>query len=195
MRTNMAAERMRLFVALDIPEEVRERIAVAVERVRGRCPEARWVKPQNLHLTLKFIGSFAVAEMDKLEGELSRIAERSRPFTAALAGCGGFPASGKARVVWVGMSRGEEEASLIAKRLDDDLKKLDVKAEERPFRGHLTIARLRIPRDCRAVISSLEEELQGLEKMPFEVREMTLYRSILSPSGPVYHPLQRLSLE
>lgn len=195
MRTKMPAERMRLFVAVDIPDEVRERIAAAVERSRGACPEARWVKAENLHLTLKFIGSFDVDDIDRLHDELRRVAESTQPFAVALGGCGGFPTSGKARVIWVGMTKGEEEASVIAGRLDSVLEKLGVKTEERPFRGHLALARLRTPRDCRALISYLEEELRGLEGMSFRVGEMILYRSVLSPSGPVYHPLQRLSLE
>lgn len=187
-------ERLRLFVALDLPVEVRDRIEAAVRKNAGLQPRARWVKKDNLHLTLKFIGEYPAAKMEELAGALERATKGQRSFVASLGGCGGFPSVGRSRVVWVGMEKGEKEAASLAARLDDDLAKLGVKRETRPFRGHLTLARLREPVDCTAWLASMEEDLAGLEQMAFRVEEVTLYRSILSPKGPTYVPLMRFGL-
>lgn len=187
-------ESLRLFVALDLPEEVRERIAAAAERHAQLQPQARWVKKENLHLTLKFIGEFPADRMDRLVKALEETTARQRAFTASFGGCGGFPSVGKSRVIWVGMERGEGEAASLAAELNRGLVRVGVKKEARPFRGHLTLARLRSPADCSSWVAAMEEELAGLEEMTFMVEEVTLYRSILSPAGPTYMPLRRFGL-
>jgi len=190
----VGAERWRLFVALDIPEQVRDFIRDATSELRGEIAGARWVSPRNLHLTLKFIGEFEVSGMERLEREVLAAARGSAPFTAALGGCGAFPGAGRARVIWVGMRQGEKEASTLARRLESRLEKAGVKREERPFRGHLTLARMRHPVDCAALLDALGDRLAGLEEMSFPVDEATLYRSILGPQGPDYRPLLRAAL-
>lgn len=185
---------LRLFVALDLPEEVRDMITVAVKKNAGMLPQARWVKKENLHLTLKFIGECPEERLESLEGVLERKALEHRPFTASLKGCGGFPSPGRARVIWVGMEKGEEEAASLASGLDAGLAKVGVKREDRPFRGHLTLARLKSPVDCCSWLASLEEDLAGLQEIDFPVVEMILYRSFLYPQGPTYVPLRRFEL-
>lgn len=185
----MGAERWRLFVALDIPEEVRDFIRDATAEVRENASLARWVPPENLHLTLKFIGEFDARDIKRLEREVLAVARKADPFVASLGGCGAFPGAGKARVLWVGMRRGEEEAAALARKLDAGLERVGVKREERPFRGHLTLARMRRPADCTGLLEDLKGRICGLEDMDFRVCEVTLYRSILGPQGPRYQPL------
>lgn len=187
-------ETLRLFAALDIPEEVRERIAKAVSRNAGLLPQARWVRKENLHLTLKFIGEFPLERLGGLVDIVEAKALNGEPFTVALKGCGGFPSPGKARVIWVGMGKGQKEAASLAAELDSGLAKVGVGRETRPFRGHLTLARLRNPLDCSPCLASLEEDLAGLEDMDFMISEITLYRSFLRPGGPEYVPLRRFGL-
>lgn len=190
----MSAERMRLFIALDIPEEARSLLAAIVEEHRGDLPEARWVKAENLHITLKFIGDYEEEKLDRLSNEIRKTAALGSSFRAALGGCGGFPSSRKARVLWVGMRDGQEEAAVMAGKLDSRLEKAGVERESRPFRGHLTLARLRRPLDCSSLLERMEEESKPLTDMFFEVREMTLYRSILGPGGPTYVSLEKIAL-
>ncbi|MDI6872923.1 RNA 2',3'-cyclic phosphodiesterase [Candidatus Solincola sp.] len=187
-------ERIRLFVALDLPEEVRERIVTAARKHAGLLPQARWVRKENLHLTLKFIGEYPGRKVEKLVTIVEGETAKKEPFTASLRGCGGFPSPGRARVIWVGMEKGEKEAAALAAELDAGLAKAGVKRETRPFRGHLTLARLRNPADCSSWLASLEEDLAGLEEMDFRVEDITLYRSILSAEGPTYVPLRRFEL-
>jgi 2'-5' RNA ligase len=190
----MSGERWRLFVAADIPGEIRELLAATMKRLQGESINARWVKPENLHLTLKFIGEYEEEGIERLAHEIGKAAERSRPFRAALGGCGAFPSRRKARVIWVGMSGGVEEAAAVARKLDARLEKVGVKREERQFRGHLTLARLRQPQDCTDVLAGMFGMLVGLQEMSFQVAEIALYRSILKQQGPTYVGLERVAL-
>lgn len=191
---SVSVKRLRLFVAADLPGEVRERIASAAEAART-LEGARWVKAENLHLTLKFIGDYEEDKLERLREEVAAAAALCTGFTAALGGCGAFPSHSRARVLWLGMARGEEEAAATARKLDSRLERLGVKREERPFRGHLTLARLRIPSDCSSWLEGLEERLKDLRDMDFEVGEIVLYRSILGPQGPTYVPVERAPLK
>lgn len=190
----MGAERWRLFVALDIPDEVRDLIRDSTAEIRDNLSLARWVSPENLHLTLKFIGEFDARDIRRLEREMLSVARKADPFVASLGGCGAFPGAGKARVLWVGMDKGEVEAAALARKLDAGLGRVGVKREERPFRGHLTLARMRRPVDCTALLERLEDRMRGLKDLDFRVCEFTLYRSILGPQGPRYQPLLKAVL-
>jgi len=190
----MSGERLRLFVAADIPLEIRELLDSTMKRLRGEGIDARWVKPENLHLTLKFIGEYGEEGLERLSREIHKAAERSGPFEAVLGGCGAFPSRRKARVIWVGMSDGVDDAAAIARKLDSRLEKAGVKREQRQFRGHLTLARLRRPQDCTEVLESMSGMLEGLQDLPFRVEEIRLFRSILKPQGPMYVELEKVTL-
>lgn len=191
----MSAEGMRLFVAVDIPEEVREVIASAVAGIKAVARDTRWVDPRNLHLTMKFIGEYEEGRLSGLRDEARAAARLCPSFTACLGGLGAFPSPRKARVLWVGMTRGGEEAKKVARKLDARLEKVGVKREDRPFRSHLTLARHRQPGDCSALLDDLAPGLQCVAEMPFEVTEVVLYRSILGPRGPTYIELERMDLK
>ncbi len=190
----MSDRDLRLFVASDIPSEVKAIIASAGERTRASLPVARWVKTENLHLTLKFIGAYPEEDVGVLSNELRETGGRCAPFEAALGGCGAFPSPGKARIIWVGMTRGVAGAEAVARKLDARLDKVGIAREGRPFRGHITIARLKQPGDCRTILDDLGKDLAGLLDMTFIVDEVVLYRSILGPQGPTYIALDRIAL-
>jgi 2'-5' RNA ligase len=190
----MSGSKLRLFVAANIPGEARGLLGEAIRELQGKMQDARWVRPENLHLTLKFIGYYEEEGLERLSSELRAATERCRPFQAALGGCGSFPSQRKARVVWVGMATGAPEAEAVARKLDARLEKVGVQREKRGFRGHLTLARIKQPHDCTATLEDMVLRLEGLKEMPFEVDEVVLYRSILRPQGPEYTALQRFSL-
>ncbi len=190
----MSADRLRLFVAADIPDEARAIIASAIDEFRLDVAGARWVEPRNLHITLKFIGYYEEEGIGRLSKQLHAAAERAAPFEAVLGGCGAFPSPGRVRVIWVGMADGVEGAAALARKLDARLEREGVKREERPFRGHLTLARLRQPRDCTALLEDMGARLERLREMAFGVKEMALYRSVHSPRGPIYDVLERIKL-
>jgi|SRR5215469_1089443 len=192
---------MRLFVALDIDEEIRKKIAQFVERVRGLAPHARWVTAESLHVTLKFIGEKPDAMVDDIKAELKRIS--GEPFRVSFRGCGFFPTAKSARVFWAGIDADAGLATL-AQAVDSTLVKLGVPKEAREFSPHLTLARAgggsgapawrkgdRPNRQFAALQSRLDE---APEFGTMAAGEFFLYRSQLSPKGSRYTKIARFPL-
>ncbi|MDY6794220.1 MAG: RNA 2',3'-cyclic phosphodiesterase [Actinomycetota bacterium] len=186
--------KIRLFVAVDIPGEIRDVLGDLIEDNKKTAEGARWVRPENLHLTLKFIGNQDENRLERLRSEVRTAAERSRAFTVLLGGCGAFPSPYKARVIWVGMESGIEEARNVAGKLDSRLAKAGVEHEKRQFRGHLTLARLKRPSNCSSLLEDMADGLRDLSHMPFRVDEIVLYRSTLGSEGSTYTVLERMVL-
>ena len=194
---------MRLFVALDIDENIRERIVRFLEGVRGFSPEARWVRPESLHVTLKFIGEAAADQVGRIQQRLATIAADG--FEVNFRGYGFFPGVRAARVFWVGIEAGEKLTALAA-TVDSTLAQLDIAKEEHKFNPHLTVARAAgrsgSPRrqagdgDNRS-FQQLQDKLAVLAPPEFgsmTARQFFLYESKLSPGGPHYAKLAEFDL-
>jgi RNA 2',3'-cyclic 3'-phosphodiesterase len=193
---------MRLFVALDIDDGVRSRIARFLEGVREFAPDARWARSESLHVTLKFIGEKPGDEVDKIRLALETIAAES--FEMKFRGYGFFPSARSPRVFWVGIESGATLSSLAA-LVDDGLASLNIPKEEHAFTPHLTLARggsSGSPRGQKAdhpnrKFQHLQEKLAALPAPEFgtmTVREFFLYQSQLSPSGSKYTKLAEFAL-
>jgi len=194
---------MRLFIALDIDNFIRERIARFLEGVQGFAPDARWVKPESLHVTLKFIG-----EQPEPMAEQIKLALRTISGPAAeiqFRGFGFFPTAKSARVFWIGMEAGPQLAALAA-AIDDKMATLDLPKEVRAFSPHLTLARgqggsgsphWRTGNGPNRVFHLLQEKLAALPAPEFgtmTAREFFLYQSKLSPQGAKYTKLAEFAL-
>jgi 2'-5' RNA ligase len=129
---------MRLFIALDIDDAIRTRLSRFVEGVTGFAPDARWVKPESLHVTLKFIGEQSDSAVDQIKETLSQV-ESSRS-EIHFRSYGFFPTAKSARVFWIGMEADPQLATLAA-IIDDKMASLGIPNEDRPFSPHLTLAR------------------------------------------------------
>src|SRR6266852_4177099 len=129
---------MRLFVALDLEEAIRQRMAVFLQGVQNFAPETRWVKPESLHVTLKFIGEKPEEEIPRIQHALGTI--QAIPISLAFRGYGFFPTARSARVFWLGI---ESEPGLpnLAAQVDTALSALGIPREEHAFTPHLTLAR------------------------------------------------------
>ncbi len=180
---------VRCFIGLPLPEEYQDRLKGVVSRLAGEMgPGISWTRPGNWHLTLKFLGDVPESETPGLSAALSSIEFQSFDFQAA--GCGFFPDARRPRVVWIGLARGAEESAALAASMDQSLKPLGFEPENRPFRAHLTLGRVRKPgkRDW-----SLAEEMLNTEQWPlFRAGEFVLWQSILGPNGPRYVELARV---
>jgi len=194
---------MRLFVALDIDDAIRERLARFVDGVRNFSPDARWVKPESLHVTLKFIGEQPDAAVDKIKQELAGISLATTVIH--FHGYGFFPTPKAARVFWIGMEAGPQLAAL-AGAVDNKMAYLGVPKEDRAFSPHLTLARgagrsgsprWRQGDGPNRAFQKLQEKLGALPSPEFGTmipREFVLYRSQLSPKGSTYTKLAKFAL-
>jgi 2'-5' RNA ligase len=195
---------MRLFIALDIPDAIRDRIARFVEGISGFAPDARWAKPESLHLTLKFIGEQPDSAVDQVKQALSTI-ESSAP-EIHFRGYGFFPTAKSARVFWIGMEASAQLATLAA-AIDDEMAKLGIPKEDHAFSPHLTLARSAggsgSPRRNKAdapnrTFQRLQEKLAPLSTPEFGTmtpRSFFLYQSQLSPKGSKYSKLAAFDLK
>jgi RNA 2',3'-cyclic 3'-phosphodiesterase len=195
---------MRLFIALDIDDAIRERITRFVEGVQGFAPEARWVKPESLHVTLKFIGEQPEPAVEQMKVALRSV--NSSATEIQFRGYGFFPTAKSARVFWLGMETGPQLAAL-ALAIDEKTAALGIPREDRTFSPHLTLARgsggSGSPRWHKGdgpnrTFARLQEKLGSLQSPEFGTmtpREFFLYQSQLSPKGSKYTKLERFALQ
>ena len=182
------AKPLRLFAAVEIPQRAKDQVETAIAPWRERLQKARWVRPENWHVTVKFMGRTYPRLVDRVHQACRDAASRVRPFPVELEGLGVFPRPKSARVFWVGL---EDEGGLsaLASALDRELER-DFPPEKRPFSAHLTVARLNPP----APVDPAELERSEVEPASFSVGELVLFQSHLSPKGARYEPLERFPL-
>ena len=195
---------MRLFIALDIDDDIRERIARFVDGVSPFAPDARWARPESLHVTLKFIGEQPEPAVEQIKQVLTTIAASA--VDIQFRGFGFFPAVKCARVFWVGMEAGPQ-LSTLASAIDEKMASLGIPKEERAFTPHLTLARgarrsgspgrTKEDRPNR-VFELLRKRMATLPAPEFgsmTARKFFLYQSQLSPKGSKYTKLARFDLQ
>lgn len=194
---------MRIFIALDIPDEIRQKIVLFMEGVLEFAPDARWVRPESLHVTLKFIGEKSAESVEEIKQELSTI--RAKPFDLNFHGCGFFPNPRSARVFWIGIQSGLELAAL-ARTIDETTNKLGISKEEHVFSPHLTLARggrgsgapgWRKGDRTNSTFQKLQERLNGFATAEFgtmTAREFFMYESKLMRGGSKYTKIARFEL-
>ena len=181
---------MRLFIAVEVGEEVRNRIAVELDRLRRMAPDAKWVRVDSMHLTLAFLGQVSEEKVPAIRSAIEKVARMSAPLWLQAKGIGGFGSSRRPRVLWVGLSGDVELLAQSRHRLEAELVPLGYQPERRPFSPHLTLARARNPNGDPKLLRCLE---YGRE-MDFgraKVDQMVLFRSDLSPQGARYTALHQ----
>ncbi len=177
---------IRTFIALSLPEEVKAALQSATTDLKKRGMDARWVRPQAMHLTLKFIGEMDEALVPELGAGLERVAGRHEPLALRLNGMGAFPNLRRARVIWAGLAGDLEPLAGLAAEIDDVCAGVGIDVEKRPFKPHLTVGRLKRP--------SMIDLKIDLVETAFTVEKISLFRSELTPHGALYTNLHTSSL-
>lgn len=179
----------RTFIAIELPRDLRARIAEHVERLREELPDVRasWVREENLHLTLKFLGDMPVADIPKLSLAVEAAVHAISPFEFVVGGCGAFPPHGQPKVLWIGINDASGGLGKLHKALERECERLGFAREARPFSPHLTIARLRSAKSARELARVHIE--RGFDSYPVKVTEVLVMRSELSSEGSRYSAL------
>lgn len=178
---------MRLFVALELTEEVRAAVRALIARLEPAGADLRWVRPEGMHLTLKFIGEVPEEKLAPLQAALGAVVSAA-PVALNFHGLGYFPNERAPRVLWVGAQASANLAPLAAD-LEAALEPLGIAREKRPFSPHLTLGRFRSSKG----LPRLQEEIARLPGLDFgrvETRELALYQSRLAPGGAQYTRLR-----
>lgn len=179
---------MRLFVAIDLSEAVKDELSRVIEALRPGAPEAKWVPRDNLHLTLAFLGEVGEQRLRAVSTAVGSVAGGVAAFESRLEEVGTFPSPRRARVVWVGLADAGGGLAGLADACAEALEPLGFPPERRAFTPHLTLARFRRPADA----SRLPEV--GIDPAPFAVEALTLFRSHLARPAPRYEALAEFPL-
>lgn len=184
-------ERWRVFIAIELPASVRQRIKDHIDGLRHALPDARasWSREENLHLTLKFLGDTPVSQVETLSQATKRAARKALPFEIVVKGCGAFPPRGQPRVLWIGIEDPSGHLGKLQEGLADECAQAGFARETRPFHPHLTIARLRRPQGSRQ-LAALHEEM-GFETETVGASGLAVVRSELRSEGSRHTVISR----
>jgi len=181
---------LRAFIAVDIPASVRRELERFEDELKRSGAEVSWVKPERIHLTLKFLGNVPEEAIAGIKQALQEVAASSGPLRLQPAGCGAFPSLKQMRVVWVGLRGDDGPLRMLQKKVEAALVPLGFEPEDRPFRAHLTLGRVKGKRNSNYLQEALLAR-QDFQAEAFDVTELVLYKSDLRSDGPLYTPLNR----
>lgn len=184
---------MRLFLAINLTPQVRREVSAATAVLRQCAPHASWVDESLLHLTLKFLGEQPDDRVDDIQAAVARVAGRHRELVMALGGIGAFPNFRRARVVWMGIAQ-EARLELLHHDVEVEYEKMGIEVEGRPFRPHLTLARVKqsLTDDGVKTLSRAARETDY--RTDFIVRSVDLMRSDQTAAGSAYTTLVSAAL-
>lgn len=183
----------RIFIALDISEETKEKIARFISELKKEFLHLRvgWEKPEKIHLTLKFLGDIDEEQLSKVKEAVRKTASDAKAFSLRVEKTGCFPSPKKARILWLGLSDETGTLQNLHLALERELEEQGFEKEGRPFQAHLTIARLREPQRSRELVEA--HLRKKFEPVSFEVSAIVIYESKLQPAGSVYSVVETIN--
>jgi len=184
----------RIFCAVELPDSVRARLQDHIGLLRGAGPDATasWTRVENIHLTLKFFGNVAIERIPKISAAVERAVKKFPPVSIGIGKTGVFPKSSRAQVLWIGVSDPSGKLAELQRQLENECAKEKFEKEDRAYRPHLTIARLRKPEGARLLADAhLNMDFEPAE---MTVSELIVFRSELSSKGSKYTAISRHKL-
>jgi len=174
---------LRAFIAIDLPPDVKRALSDVAATLSERVPRGavRWVRPEQMHLTLRFLGDTPTDKLPALAAALDTLAAGHAPFTLRLSEVGCFPNARRPRVVWVGLGGEEAKLTALVSALEAALHPLGWPPEDKPFRAHLTLGRVKDERAAQGV-----DWAMAVPPLDVPVAAVHLIESQLRPDGPVY---------
>ncbi len=184
------SETIRSFIAFDLDNQaILSRLSDVQDTLVNTGASLKLVKPQNIHITVRFLGNVALSMVDAVYEEMQQVS--FPPFEAEIRGLGAFPNLQYVRVVWAGIQNGADELRDVFSQLEPRLRKLGFKPDSKGFSPHLTIARVRTGKN-KAELARRIEELESYEFGTVKVDSLKLKKSVLTPKGPVYSTIREV---
>lgn len=191
----MSSNNLRLFIAIELPPALKEALVLLQEELQRQLPPkvVRWVRPEGMHLTLKFLGDTAPARVDTVGAAMQKAARGFSPFTFQVEGLGCFPNPRKARVLWAGIPQVPQALVGLQRATDLQMSQLGWEREKRSFSPHLTLGRVNkhVPAAGREQLAALLAKGGVGDLGEVAVKEIILFQSDLRPGGAVYTALAR----
>lgn len=180
---------MRAFISLEIPEEIKKEIGKIQQGLEKAGVQARWVKPELSHLTLAFLGSITPDKVESIGNILEAAANQIKPAQLHLLKIGCFPSPARARIVFVDLGGELGKLNALAIKIRKELKKEKIYFDKKPFVSHITLGRIKKRQDLTQLIKKTK-----IEKVKFVASEVSLTKSTLTESGPIYTKIKSVNL-
>ncbi len=184
---------MRVFIAIQLSTDVRAKLKEALGRLRETGADVRCVKPENAHLTLRFLGKITESDVEKIKKAMEKALQGICVFKVSFGGAGAFPGTGTPRVVWTSAREGEEKLCGVRDLLEETLSQVNIEKENREYHPHLTLARVKSHRAGDKLASWIESN-NNLDLGSMKVSRVTLMESKLTKDGPEYRTIAAVSL-
>jgi len=183
---------MRAFIAIKLAPQIKEKLGVIQKRLIPCLPKLDWVKPDNLHLSLKFLGEISLPQAQDLEQMIAQIVKTASPFQITLKTLGVFPDYRRARIIWIGTDQAPPELKQLTIQLENKCLKLGIPQEVHPFQAHITLGRIKTkinPAVLEETLKGLTNEITGMD-LRLDFKGITLFQSVLAPGGATYSILK-----
>ena len=178
---------IRAFIAVEINEEIRKTINEMQERLKECNCDVKWVKPENIHLTLKFLGDVELDKIDQIKTILNGLVEKINTFEIKFQKLGAFPGTKRPKTIWIGSNDKNSELQALVASLEENMEKTGFKKENRDFWPHLTLGRVRSQKNIAVLADKLFTH--AIEEITIKVDHIVLIKSTLTPKGPIYEKL------
>ncbi len=183
-------KKLRLFIAIELPLRIQQVLEEIQSILKEIETDIKWTKADNIHLTLKFLGYVENSQIKAIKDKMNLAVEGFRPFDITLAkNVGVFPRISYPRVIWVGIDKGENEVINLQKKLEDEINELGFEKEKREFTPHLTLGRVKSLKSKKEDLIQAIQSIHTNEEHKLNVSKLTLFKSILRRTGPIYEVL------
>ena len=186
---------MRIFIALELPESVRERLGQLQGRLKGTENKIKWVDPSLIHLTMKFLGEVKEKNLEKVIQVVRNVGGRFFAFELKIGKIGVFPSFSSPRVIWVGIEEGKDKLETLAAELEEKLGQEGFSRNSRKWTSHLTLARVKVLKARERLKALLLQYCKEVEGIEVKVKSLSVIKSELTPQGAIYTILERIPLQ
>jgi 2'-5' RNA ligase len=179
---------IRTFIAITLSPEIQQALSQIQNHLKKLDCDIKWVKPENIHLTLKFLGEVKLKKIDIIRRVLEDLFKNTRPIDIELTQLGAFPNTKHPQILWAGLKNKDQRISRLFFDLEEKLGKIGFKKENKLFSPHITIGRIRSSKN----LNSLSKEISNCSlpiRLKQAARNITLYKSTLTSQGPIYEAL------
>lgn len=187
-------DEIRAFIAVDLPESVRKNLYQVTLNIKNEIEGFRVISPENMHLTLKFLGNITVSLAQKIKDILDETAKDFKKIDMTLGQIGVFPNLSSPRIIWIAPDKGIEKIVRLKENVDSKLSSLGIAKEDRPFKAHLTLARLKPMKRKNVDFKKIIADVKIAEQQDIIIDAVHLYQSKLTPKGAIYTKLHSASL-
>ena len=186
---------MRIFIALELPESIRERLGQLQGKLKGTENRIRWVNPSLIHLTMKFLGEVEEKNLEKVIQIARNVAGRFPVFKMEIGKMGVFPSFSSPRVIWVGIEEGKDKLETLAAELEEELGQEGFSRSSRKWTSHLTLGRVKVLKARERLKVLLLQHCKEVEGIEVKVKSLSVIKSELTPRGPIYTILEKIPLQ